>query len=91
MASLFSYLKTRDEVVEVNTIYKFFTGTKLVAEESVIQLNEFVTAQLLYDEVSVITEMNDWGIEANFSEILGKVTRRLEYEIASSLFQFGIL
>ena len=84
LANLFSYLKNRDEVVEVNTIYKFFTGTKLVAEESVVQLNEFVTAQLLYDEVSVITEMNDWGMEANFSEMLEKVSRRLEYEIASN-------
>ena len=77
-------IENRDDLIEVNTIYRFFTGQKLFAGESCVQLNEFVTAQLLFDTVSVIAETNDWGLEANIADILAKAKKRLEKELATN-------
>lgn len=74
----------RDDLIEVNTIYRFLTGQKLFASESCVQLNEFVTAQLLFDTISVIAETNDWGLEANIAEMLAKTKKRLERELATN-------
>ena len=73
-------ISNRDDLVEMNTIYKFYTGTRIFDSISSIQLNEFITSQLLYDVVTVIGEYDDWNMEANMSEIITKAHKRLEME-----------
>lgn len=79
-----SHLLNLDDIIEVNTIYKFFTGSKLFANQGSIQLNEVVTSQLLYDTVAMLYEKTEWASDPVFSNIMEKVNKRLELEIASN-------
>lgn len=73
-------ISTRDDLVEINTIHRFFTGTKLFDSISCIQISEFITSQLLYEVVNVVGETDDWNLEANMNEIITKAYKKLEME-----------
>lgn len=78
------HLPSQDDIVTVNTIFKWFTGTKLFPSQGAVQLNEVITSQLLYD---IVTEMyntkDNWQQDEVFSNIVEKVRKRLELENAS--------
>lgn len=78
------YLKTMDEQIELNTIYKFFTNTKFFNSVSCIQLNEVITTQLLYDTVTSIYETQDFSQDEVMTQILAKTKKRLEKEAIST-------
>lgn len=78
------FLKNRDDVVELNTIYKFFTNTRYFTKESSIQLNEVITSQLLYDTVTSIYETEDFSKDEVMTSILNKTKKRLEKEAIST-------
>lgn len=78
------FLKNRDDVVELNTIYRFFTNIKYFAKESSIQLNEVIRSQLLYDTVITIYNMEDFSKDEVMSSILAKAKKRLEKEAISN-------
>lgn len=79
------HLLNQDDIVELNTIYKFFCGTKLFSNQGAIQLNELITSQLLYDTVAMLYEKKtEWSQDPVFSNIMEKTRKRLELEIASN-------
>lgn len=79
------YLKSQDDNIKLNTIYKFFNGTKLFTKVSAIQLNEIITSQLLYETIIVISELDDTLTNNKImTEIVVKTKRRLENEIITA-------
>lgn len=79
------FLRNRDDIVELNTIYKFLTGTKFFTNESAIELREVITSQLLYDITMAIYDTDEFINDIVMTGMVEKVRKRLELELASNV------